>query len=80
VEKIIGQQKNSKASGLDNLDTFILKLTKKFVVPSICHILNLSLQSKKFPTKWKIAKIVPLYKGKASLTPRTTDLWPSSPS
>ena len=66
VEKIIGQLKNSKASGLDNLDTYILKLTKKFIVPSVCHILNLSLTSNKFPTKWKIAKIVPLYKGKGS--------------
>ena len=35
-------------------------------VPSVCHILNLSLQSNKFPTKWKIAKVVPLYKGKGS--------------
>jgi hypothetical protein len=66
VEKIIGQLKNSKASGLDNLDTYILKLTKKFIVPSVCHILNLSLTSNKFPTKWKIAKIVPLYMGKGS--------------
>lgn len=29
VEKIIGQLKNSKASGLDNLDTYILKLCRK---------------------------------------------------
>ena len=27
---------------------------------------NLSIEHKKFPTKWKIAKIVPLYKGKGS--------------
>ena len=66
VEKIISQLKNSKASGMDNLDTYILKLTKPIIVPSVCHILNLSLVSNKFPTKWKIAKIVPLYKGKGS--------------
>jgi hypothetical protein len=66
VEKIISQLKNSKASGMDNLDTYILKLTKPIIVHSVCHILNLSLVSNKFPTKWKIAKIVPLYKGKGS--------------
>ena len=33
VDKIIGQLKNSKSSGLDNLDTYILKLTKKVIVP-----------------------------------------------
>ena len=60
VEKIISKLKNSKASGLDNLDTYILKLTKKFIVPSVCHILNLSLTTNRFPTKWKIAKVVPL--------------------
>ena len=66
VDKIIRDLKNSKSSGVDNLDTFILKLTRKHIVPSVCHILNLSIQSKKFPTKWKIAKVVPLYKGKGS--------------
>ena len=66
VEKIIGKLKNSKASGMDNLDTYIIKLTKKIIVPSVCHILNLSIISNKFPTKWKIAKVVPLYKGKGS--------------
>ena len=66
VDKIIRDLKNSKASGMDNLDTYILKLTRKIIVPSVCHILNLSLQTNKFPTKWKIAKVVPLYKGKGS--------------
>ena len=66
VDKIIKGLKNSKASGVDNLDTYILKLNRKHIVPSVCHILNLSIQSKKFPTKWKIAKVVPLYKGKGS--------------
>ena len=66
VEKIITKLKNSKSSGLDNLDTYILKLTKKYIVPSVCHILNLSLRTNRFPTKWKIAKVVPLYKGKGS--------------
>ena len=32
----------------------------------MCHILNLSIRSNKFPTRWKIAKVVPLYKSKGS--------------
>ena len=51
---------------MDNLDTYIIKLTKKIIIPSVCHILNLSIMSNKFPTKWKIAKVVPLYKDKGS--------------
>ena len=66
IDKIIMNLKNSKACGLDNLDTYIIKLTRQAIVPSVCHILNLSIQTNKFPTKWKIAKVVPLYKGKGS--------------
>ena len=43
VEKIISNLKNSKASGIHELDTYILKLVKKEVVPAVCHILNLSI-------------------------------------
>ena len=64
VDHIISSLKNSKASGIDELDTYILKLVKKEIVPALCHILNLSIMNNKFPTKWKIAKVVPLYKGK----------------
>ena len=64
IEKIISSLKNSKASGVDMVDTYILKLIKSDIVPAVCHIVNLSLQSNKFPTKWKIAKVIPLYKGK----------------
>ena len=43
-----------------------MKLARKKIVPSVCHIINLSVQTNKFPSKWKIAKIVPLNKGKGS--------------
>ena len=66
VDKIIKDLKNSKSSGVDNLDTSILKLTSRHIIPSVCHIINLSIQNRKFPAKWKIAKVVPLYKGKGS--------------
>ena len=51
VEKIISSLKNSKASGIDELDTYIIKLTKKEIIPAVCHILNLSIQSNRFPSK-----------------------------
>ena len=64
IDKIICSLKNSKASGVDMVDTYILKLVKANIVPAVCHIVNLSIQSNRFPTKWKIAKVIPLYKGK----------------
>ena len=64
VGKIISSIKNSKASGVDNIDTYILKLVKTNIIPAVCQIVNLSIQTNKFPTKWKISKVIPLYKGK----------------
>ena len=61
---IIRNLKNSKASGVDQVDTYIIKLIKTDIVPAVCHIVNLSIHTNKFPTKWKIAKVIPLYKGK----------------
>ena len=56
--------KNSKSSGLDNMDTYIIKLIRPHIVPAITHIVNLSLSSSQFPTNYKIAKVIPLHKGK----------------
>ena len=64
VDKIIKEQKNSKSSGLDNGDTYIIKLIRPYIVPAITHIVNTSLSSGQFPAKYKIAKVIPLHKGK----------------
>ena len=66
VDEIIRNLKNSKSSGIDDLDTYIIKLIRPYIIPAVCHIINLSIQSKKFPTKWKIARVIPLFKGKGS--------------
>ena len=62
VEKIIGSLRNSKAAGLDEIDTFILKLVKSEITPAVTHIINLSIESSVFPAKWKCAKVMPLFK------------------
>ena len=62
VEKIIASLKSTRSCGLDNIDSFILKLAKDELVPVITHIINLSITKKTFPAAWKTAKIIPLYK------------------
>ena len=62
VEKIVGQLKNSKSAGLDTIDTQIIKLTLPYILPALTHIVNLSIEQGYFPSQWKIAKIIPLYK------------------
>ena len=64
IDKILGSLKNSKSSGLDWIDTHILKMSKNVILPALTKIVNLSIKTNTFPTSWKNAKIVPLYKGK----------------
>ena len=70
VEKIISKLKNSSSFGLDLIDTKVIKLIKHEILPSITHVINLSISSKKFPDHWKSAKIIPLHKKEDNLNPK----------
>ena len=70
VRKIICGLKNSKASGVDGIDTYILKLMVDDVLPVITHIVNLSIQQGVFPTMYKQAKVIPLLKKGDPLEPK----------
>ena len=73
VDKIIQSLKNSKASGLDNINTCIIKLARKQLVPAITHIVNLSISTAVYPTCFKTSKIIPLLKDSKAdkLNPRS---------
>ena len=64
VDKAIKNLRNSKSCGLDNIDTYILKLVRPYIVPALTHIINTSITTLTFPTAYKTAKVVPLFKGK----------------
>ena len=62
--------KQSKSCGLDNIDTYVIDLVKEELVPVITHIVNISIQENKFPTKWKCAKVIPLHKKDETTDPK----------
>ena len=62
VNKIITNLSNSKASGLDYIDTYIIKLVKNEILPSITHIINTSIECGVFPEIYKRSRIIPLLK------------------
>ena len=62
IYKIINKLKSSKSCGIDNIDSYILKLAKDDLVPVITHLVNLSIKYRVFPTQWKLAKVIPLHK------------------
>ena len=45
INNIIRQLKISKSSGLDNLDTYIIKLIRPYIVPVVTHIVNTSIST-----------------------------------
>ena len=62
IEKIISGLKSTNSCGLDNIDSYVIKLARKELVPAITHIVNLSISQNIFPFSWKTAKIIPLHK------------------
>ena len=70
VGKIIDSLKNSNSLGLDCIETKIIKLIKPEILPALTHIINLSISTKVFPSGWKQAKIIPLFKKGDHLDPK----------
>ena len=62
VHWIVKNLKNSKASGWDNIDTYIIKLIGQDIVPALTHIVNTSITTAVFPACYKTSKIIPLLK------------------
>ena len=62
VLRILSNLKNSKSSGVDNIDTYILKMIAPMIVPALTHIINLSIETSTFPQNWKYSKVIPLFK------------------
>lgn len=62
VEEIIRGLKSSNVTGVDFLNSNVLKLVGSEIVPALTHIINLSIKQGKFPNYWKHAHIVPLHK------------------
>ena len=53
ILKIIKQLKSTKSCGLDNIDSFVIKLAKEELIPAITHIVNFSISQETFPVAWK---------------------------
>ena len=54
--------KNKKSTGYDNTDMAIVKKVISNTVVSFTHICNKSFSGGVFPSKMKVAKVIPVYK------------------
>ena len=63
VSKIIKEMNGSLSYGHDRIDMKALKVVADSVAAPIAYIINLSIQQEKFPSRRKLGRIVPIYKG-----------------
>ena len=49
---------------MDNIDSTVIKLAAVPLLQPLTYLINLSINTQIFPTKWKIGRVIPLYKGK----------------
>ena len=66
VIKMIGNLKDSHAFGIDRLDAATMKMAKLILAAPIAYVINLSLQTRTFPQRWKLSRVLPLLKSKDS--------------
>ena len=52
----------NKAIGPDCISARLLKLAAPAIAIALCKLLNLSITTQTLPSKWKLARIVPLNK------------------
>ena len=54
----------SSSMGRDGIDSLALKMAAATLYKPLKFLINLSLKQGKFAAKWKLAKVVPIHKGK----------------
>ena len=69
VNNIILAISPDKAAGIDKIAARLLRLAAPAVALSIAKLINLSFCTGTFPSRWKIAKVTPLYKNGAECHP-----------
>ena len=62
---IIRKLGKSSAFGNDCIDAHSVKAATSILANPIRHIVNLSIRDSEFPHKWKVTRVIPLYKGKS---------------
>ena len=62
VNKLLKKLKNSRSTGVDELDNYAIKISADHIAEPLHHIITLSIMQNKFPTSWKSTKLIPLHK------------------
>ena len=62
VRKLVGNIKTTKSSGIDGINSRVLKEALAVLIPQLCDIFRKSLDESCFPDSWSISTVVPIPK------------------
>lgn len=62
VYNLINKLSTSKATGFDKISAKVLWAAASAIAPSLTEIFNISMDSNQFPSDWKTARVIPLFK------------------
>ena len=62
VQDVLRLLNTNKASGPDAIHAKLLKVAYDIISKPLCAIFNISLKTKHFPNKWKLANVTPVHK------------------
>lgn len=68
IMKLIESLKLTSSSGIDGINSKVLKNTKNIVSIILCHLFQQSLSTGVLPQDWKVGKIIPVPKKGSSLS------------
>ena len=68
LQKYISKLKGSKSCGIDQIDSYSLKLAAPHIEDVLLHVVNTAME-KGYPTCWKIQLIFPFFKKKDRTDP-----------
>ena len=62
VRKLLAGLSNSRATAVDELDNFSVKVAAPVIAGPLHHLITMSIMQHRFPKNWKWAKVLPLHK------------------
>ena len=68
LRRAIKRMKGGKVSGIDDIDSFSIKLAAPLMEDTLLHLVNTSIRTGRFAKNWKPQVISPLFKSKGQKT------------
>ena len=70
LRKILKRMKGKRSHGIDNIDSYSLKLAGPLMEDALIHLINLSIRKQIFAARWKPQLVGPLHKKNDKLDPK----------